>query len=404
MPGTLIRREHYLKVLHGFKDKPLIKIITGVKKCGKTTLMEMFIEDLKRSGIQDGDILYLDFEKKENAFIRDRDALMKTINGLIEAKEGKYLFFDGIQNVYGWERVINSMIYAGADVYVTGSNSKLLSTKFSTYIAGRYVVIEMYPLSFREYFDHFGGEKGNRDRLLSEYMMNGGLPLVALEKENERNTDMILSSVFETVFIKDVVERNNIENVAAIRDIAEFAMKNIGNFTSYRNAMNYVESKGGNITPPTVENYLHHLESAFLLYRARKYDVREKDYIRAANKFYVVDMGISNNVVGYNEEDRSGALENLVFMELLSRGKEVAVGRVEGGGIDFVVIEMESIHYYQVTDSLYVEEVKKRLIRSLLSTGDNYPKTIITNELYPAKNIEGIRVVNIIDFLLEGYE
>lgn len=404
MPATRIRREHYLKILHGFKDKPLVKIITGVRRCGKSTLMEMFVDDLKKSGVPDRNILHLNFEKKENAFIRDGDTLLKAIDDLVEVKEGTYLFFDEIQDVSGWERVVNSMRYAGADVYITGSNSKLLSSEFSTHIAGRYVEIEMYPLSFREYFEHVGGEKGNPDQLLLEYLINGGLPLVTLERENERNVDMILSSIFETVFVKDVVERNKIENVAAIRNITEFAMKNIGNFTSTRNASNYIVSKGGKITPPTVENYLHHLESAFLLYRARKYDIKAKEYLRTANKFYIVDLGIRNNVIGYEDDHIAGLIENIVFMELLFRGKKVAVGKVGDNEIDFIVIGKMHREYYQVTLGLFEQKVADREVRSLKKVEDSYPKTIITFQRYPSKEIDGIRVVSLADFLLEEFE
>jgi predicted AAA+ superfamily ATPase len=403
MPEMPIRRERYLKIMNGLKDKPLVKIITGIRRCGKSTLMEMFISDLKKSGIPDQNILHMNFEDKHNTHIKDADALMKEVTAKIEPERGTYLFFDEIQDVTGWERAINSMRYSGADVYITGSNAKLLVSDFSTYLSGRYVKIEVYPLSFREYIDFAGKEKGNTEQYLSEYMINGGMPLAVLERENGTNADMILSAAFETVFIKDVVEKNRIMDVPAIRNISKFMMKNIGNLTSTRNASNYIVSKGGKITPPTVDTYLDHLESAYLIYRARKYDVKTKEYLRTANKFYVSDLGIRNNEVGYDVGDTSGLIENIVFMELLFRGKKVAVGKVDENEIDFIVIGKMHREYYQVTLGLFDQKVIEREVKPLKKIGDGHPRTIITYQRYPFKNIDGIKVISLTDFLSEEF-
>jgi predicted AAA+ superfamily ATPase len=214
-----IRREHYLKILHGLKDKPLVKIITGIRRCGKSTLMEMFISDLRKSGIPDENIMHMNFEDKQNVHITDWNTLLNEVTAKIELKKGTYLFFDEIQDVTGWEKAINTMRYSGADIYITGSSSKMLVSDFSTYLSGRYAKMEAYPLSFREYIDFIGGRKEDREQHLSEYLINGGMPLAVLERENEKNVSMILSSAFETVFIRDVVEKNKIMDVPTVRNI-----------------------------------------------------------------------------------------------------------------------------------------------------------------------------------------
>jgi predicted AAA+ superfamily ATPase len=404
MPETPIRREHYLKILNDSKDKPLVKIITGIRRCGKSTLMEMFITDLKKDGVPDKNILHMNFEDRENAQIKDGDTLLKMVADTVELKKGSYLFFDEIQGVVGWEKAINSMRYSGADVYITGSNAKLLASDFSTYLSGRYIEVEMYPLSFREYIDFVGGEGKNPDQLLLEYMINGGLPQAVLEGGNGTIADRVVSATFETVFIKDVVERNRIMDVVAIRNIAEFVMKNVGNITSTRSISNYIVSKGGKITPPTVDSYLDHLESAYLLYRAKKYDVKAREYLRTANKFYISDLGIRNNIIGYNGRDNSGLIENIVFMEFLFRGKKVSVGKIDKNEIDFLVTGKMHNEYYQVTLGLFDQDVRDREVRSLKKIGDSYKKTIITFQRYQAKEINGIRVVALADFLLEEFE
>jgi len=482
--GRIVRREHYLKMLAEFKDEPLVKIITGMRRCGKSTLMEMFISDIKKSGVPEENIIHINFEDPRYAHIQNGDALLKEVMAATELRDGVYLFFDEIQDVKEWEKAINSMRFAGADVYITGSNAKLLVSDFSTYLSGRYVEIEMYPLSFREYVDfvekentykdklqqiikeyfdsavgkkendqqhhlfeyidfpegenidrdkmqqiikeYFDsvigkrdnnrqlslveyadplyGEIVNKDKLLSDYMLCGGLPYVVLERKSERNTDMILSAIFDTVFIKDIVERNVIKDVAAIRNVAKFVMKNIGNTTSVKSVSDYIVSKGGRITRPTVDAFLDYLESAYLIYRARKYDVKKKEYLHTSDKFYISDLGIGNSIVGYGDNDFSGLIENIVYMELLFRGKKVAVGNIDGNEIDFIVMGKDTREYYQVTTELYSQNVKEREVRSLKMVQDNFPKTIITFQSYPFKNIEGIKVISLADFLLEDFE
>jgi predicted AAA+ superfamily ATPase len=296
------------------------------------------------------------------------------------------------------------MRYSGADVYITGSNAKLLSSDFSTYLSGRYVEIEVYPLSFKEYVHFVEGEKGNPDQLLMDYIRYGGLPYAVLQRKNKKNQRMVLSSIYDSVFVKDIVKKNEIRDVSAIENVIRFVMKNVGNQTSASSASNYITSKGGKITSPTVDNYLHYIESAYLAYRAGKYDVKAKEHLHTQNKFYTTDLGIRNIIVGYGDSDISGLIENIVFMELLFRGKSVSFGKVGDYEIDFITKEMETCEYYQVTMDLYNQNVKEREVRSLKAVKDNFPKTIITLQRYPSEYIDGIRVVSLVDFLLEGSE
>jgi len=399
-----IRRDRYLRMLREFKDEPVVKILTGMRRCGKSTLMEAFAEDLKESGIEGGNILHMNFEKIDYAHIVDSDILLKEVMKAVELKKGTYLFFDEIQDIDGWEKAINSIKYSGADVYITGSNAKLLSSDFSTYLSGRYVEIEVYPLSFREYIDFVEGKNENPDKLLSEYMRYGGLPYAVLQRKNKKNIDMVVSSIYDTVFVKDVVKRNKIRDVSAIENVIKFLMKNVGNLTSVESTSNYIVSKGGKITSPTVDNYLHYVESAYLTYRAGKYDVKKKEYLRTLNKFYIADTGVRNVIIGYDDNDVSGLIENIVCMELLFRGKKVAVGKIGENEIDFIVMGLETREYYQVTMSLQEPNVKEREVRSLKMVKDNFPKTIITLQRYPSNYIDGIRVVSLVDFLLEEFE
>lgn len=403
--SKIIERKRYLDMLFRFKDVPLVKVITGIRRCGKSSIMEIFVDRLRESGVSAENMVYMRFDHADYIWIEDYKTLLKEVMSKIKLSEGSYAFFDEIQDVEGWERAVGAMYAAGVNVYITGSNSRLLSSEFATHLAGRHVEIKMYPLSFREYLEFVKDQKKDLGRSLEEYKRYGGFPIIALYRgEVISDKNMILSGIFDTVFLKDVIERNEIRDVSAIKNILRFLMKNIGNQTSVRSISNYIVSKGGKTHPSTVDTYIHNLESAYLMYRAKRYDPKTKECLKTEDKFYAADLGIRNNLVGYNDEDRSGILENLVFLELLMRGKEVVVGQIDGKEIDFIVKDEDSKQYYQVTDSLYDEEVKKRELRSLLSVGDNYPKTIITNEPYPSKNIEGVNVVNIIDFLLEKFE
>jgi len=364
MPNEPIRREYYLNTLHGIKGRELVKVIMGVRRCGKSTLMEMFKDDIKKSGVPDESIFYINFEEAKNESITDGGLLLKAVADKVELKEGTYVFIDELPDLPGWGKAVNSMRYSGADVYITGSNSKLLLSNFSSELHGRYVIIEMFPLSFREFVEFInaidGEGENNLDKLLIEYMKSGGLPLAVLERENKKNVDMILSGIFHTIFLKDIVERNTIKDVTGLRRILDFVMSNIGNLTSIESIANYIGSKGSKTTSPTIDNYVYYMEEARLIHRAKKYDVKKKEYLISSGKIYISDLGIRNNRVGYDDNDIAGLMENMVYMELLFRGKEAAVGKINDNEVDFIVIGTEKKEYYQVTTDLLDPKVKER--------------------------------------------
>jgi len=400
--AEIIKRQQYLDKLLLYKDKPLVKAITGIRRCGKSTLMEMFIEELIRSGVPKKKILYMKFDRYPDSEIDDAAKLWDEVAGRIEIQKGSYLLFDEIQDITGWEKKVNLMYEAGADIYITGSNTRLLRSDFSTYLTGRVHEIKMYPLSFREYLEFGNNKKKDPSESLKRYKRNGGFPLIALFEDELGSDSWDLSSgIYDSILMNDIVEKYEIRNVSVIKNIFRFLMKNTGNPSSVKSISNYLTSKGEKTHPATIDTYLGYLESAYLIYRAKKIDLKTKEYLITSDKFYSVDLGIKNGIAGFNYEDQSGIMENIVFMELLARGNNVSVVSIKGREIDFVVDKEGNKHYYQVTDNLYSPEVIERETRSLLATGDNYPKTIITDKPFELKEIKGIRIISLVDFLLE---
>ena len=400
--AEIIKRQQYLDKLLLYKDKPLVKAITGIRRCGKSTLMEMFIEELIRSGVPKKKILYMKFDRYPDSEIDDAAKLWDEVAGRIEIQKGSYLLFDEIQDITGWEKKVNLMYEAGADIYITGSNTRLLRSDFSTYLTGRVHEIKMYPLSFREYLEFGNNKKKDPSESLKRYKRNGGFPLIALFEDELGSDSWDLSSgIYDSILMNDIVEKYEIRNVSVIKNIFRFLMKNTGNPSSVKSISNYLTSKGEKTHPATIDTYLGYLESAYLIYRAKKIDLKTKEYLITSDKFYSVDLGIKNGIAGFNYEDQSGIMENIVFMELLARGNNVSVVSIKGREIDFVVDKEGNKHYYQVTDNLYSPEVIERETRSLLATGDNYPKTIITDKPFELKEIKGIRIICLVDFLLE---
>ncbi|MCL2148654.1 MAG: ATP-binding protein [Methanomassiliicoccaceae archaeon] len=400
--AKIINRERYLDRLLLYKDKPLVKAITGIRRCGKSTLMRTFIDRLVESGVPKDRILYMKFDTFPDSEIDNDVKLWEEVSGRIEISKGSYLLFDEIQDIAGWEKKVNMMYEAGADVYITGSNTRLLRSESSTYLTGRTYEVKMYPLSFREYLEFGIDRRGNLQESLKKYKMNGGFPFIALfEEEIGADSWNISSGIYDSILVNDIIERYGVRDVSVVKNIFRFLMKNTGNQTSVRSISNYLTSNGEKTHHQTIDTYLGYLESAYLVYRAKKYDIKAREYLRTSDKFYAADIGMRNGIVGFNYEDQSGLLENIVFLELLARGSDVSVVSVGGGEIDFVVDKGGNKQYYQVTDNLYSPETIEREVRSLLATGDNYPKTIITDKPFELGEIRGIRVISLIDFLLE---
>ncbi len=409
-----ISREHYLEKLREARDKPFIKLLTGIRRSGKSTLMIMFIEELKASGVPDNRILYINFDDLDTIYglqerfdldsevLAPRD-LITIVKSSIHEYEGSYLFFDEIQNIEGWEDAISTFYNKGADVYVTGSNSNMLSSELATKLSGRCIEIPVYTLMFSEYVRFREGSGLDRYELFEYFVRKGGFPAVALAQDSmPTQTQGILEGIYNTVYNKDVLARNNIRNVPLMDHLCRYLMKNLGDRTSVRGAANYLNSNAMKTQPATVDQYIGMLESALLFYRTKRLDSKTKEYLRTSDKYYTADLGIRHTLVPFTDRDYDGMLENIVFMELRYRYGDVAILNVEENEVDFIADPVHSPSYYQVTMSITEEKTRERELRSLRAIEDNYPKTVLTYDRPLSSDIDGIRIVNIIDWLLDG--
>lgn len=400
-----VPREHYLEKLRGLKDLPLIKVITGMRRCGKSTLMMMFRDEIISSGVESEKTYYMNLGDELDNTISTPRELIDDIKSHLTPGKGNYIFLDEIQNVKEWERAVESLYIHGTDIYITGSNAHMLSSEISTKLSGRYVEIEVLPLSFSEYlqFRNIYNPDASIDEKFSDYIHWGGLPTTALMSRSRIDLiSMMISSTYDTVFIKDVIERNRIRNPVVMKNISRFMMKNIGDRTSPKNISGYLTGKGIKASTDTVDSYIGFLEDARLFVRARRMDSRTREYLHTSDKFYAMDIGMRNVAIGYSDNDLDGLLENIVFLELLYRYGNASVMNVDGKEIDFVCFDAEGYpRYFQVSVSIIDQGTMKRELAPLKAIRDNYPKTVVTFDRYPYNNIDGIRVINIMDMLTE---
>ena len=399
----LIPREHYLEQIRASKGAPFIKVVKGLRRCGKSSLLELFRRELIDSGVDPGRIISINFEYDDPDIPKEHSALTKYVQDRVEIGKGTYLFFDEIQNVDGWEHSVRTFYDLGCDVYITGSNSKMLSSELSTKLSGRSLDIEVAPLAFSEYV-YFRKDSGlDNGRLFDDYIRHGGLPAVALS-EDYRSAALIpqmISGIYNTVFVKDVVERHDIRNVSALSNLMRFLMRNIGDRTSSRKAANFMTSAGTKISHVTVDEYLGYIDEAYLALRSRRMDHRTQEYLMTSDKFYAQDLGIRNYIAPYRQDDIDGLLENVVYNELVYRYDEVCTCSVGDTEVDFIVDPMGDPEYFQVTMNVSDPKILEREIRPLRELDNNYPKTIIVYDRYPLDDIDGVRIVNLMDWLLE---
>lgn len=399
----IIPREHYLEKLRGLRGFPIIKWITGIRRCGKSTLMAEFIGELKASGIPEDRILYINLDDESSGIETWRN-LLDYVAGMVGDPKGSYLFLDEIQNIPEWERAVSTLFINEADIYITGSNSQMLSTELSTKLSGRCVEIRMQPLVFREYLQFRKDSGKDAAALLDDYIRRGGFPTAALLEDvlPELVPDMLMG-IYNTVYTKDVSERNSIRNNELASNVCRFIMKNIGDRTSIRSVSNYLTSKGTKTRPETVDSYISMLEKALLIGRARRMDLKTKEYLRTSEKFYAADLGLRNVIVPYTEADLDGIMENIVFNELIFRYGRASVCSVGDLEIDFIADSEGVLSYYQVCMNICDESTRERELKPLRSVRDNYPKTIITYDRFPLNDIDGIKVVPLSEWLTEDW-
>ena len=392
MNGT-VRRSGYLEQMHGSKGATgVIKVITGMRRCGKSTLMEQFEEDLRSEGVDSNHIFHVNFETFEGYDILSPDELRRQLRAL--PKDGiVYIMLDEIQDVEGWELIVSSLEEVkNYDVYITGSNSDMLSTDLSTHLSGRYIEIKMLPLSFGEYYEL---HPGNAEDRFVQYLRYGGLPDTDPDR-GERHSLGYLEGVFSTVLVKDVLSRLRTDNVNKIRAIARFLYSNVGNITNIA-----AIAQGTGLNPGTVERYVGGMESALLFYHAEKYDIVGKKLLSTNGKYYASDLGMRYMALkGSGTDDLSRPLENAVYLELIRRGYTVRIGSYRDKEVDFIAVMGNDVEYYQVAMTVLSEETKKREFGSLEAIRDNFPKTVLTMDRFNLGNFGGIRVVNVIDWML----
>ena len=398
----MIIRDNYLKKLIGAKDTEFIKVITGVRRSGKSTLLLMFKDYLINNGVKEENIIYINFESALYDDIKNYKDLYNYVKEKVK-KDMIYLLLDEVQNVESWERAINSFkVDFKIDIYITGSNAYLLSSELSTLLSGRYIEIKMYPLSFKEYLIFNNYNNKDLDDKFNEYLKYGGLPAITLIKDNDELVLSYLNDIYNTIVKKDIIDRNNIKDVALLENIIKYLSNNIGSSVSSTKISDYLNSNKivEKSNHQTIDNYLNMLEKSFIMYKADRTDIKSKALLKTLGKYYISDTGIRNIILGFRNIDEGHLLENVVYLELLRRGYRVNIGKSNDYEVNFVAENPNDIKYYQVTKSLLNEEVKMRELRSLESIADNYEKIILTMDKSINKDYNGIKVVNIIDWLL----
>lgn len=398
----MIERPEYLEQLKRFKNKDLIKVVTGIRRCGKSTLFDLFINYLKSEGIKDEQIIKINLEDADYNFENYKE-LYDHINKQLNSKKQYYVFLDEVQNVPMFQKAVDSLyIKKNVDVYITGSNAYLLSGELATLLSGRYVEIKMLPLSFKEYLSAFDIKEKSRYEYFLDYMKNGGMPgNIPIIQDNPNDLDTYLEGIFTTIIYKDIITKNNIKDKMLLENILKFLFDSIGSPISTKKISDTLTSKGIPTSNHTVENYILAFINSFLIYKSERFDVKGKNLLARDYKYYIVDQGLRSYLLGKKaDSDMGHILENIVYLELLRRGYKVYVGKVDDLEIDFVTENRDGLKYYQVALSVRDPKVLERELRSLQKTGDHYPKFIITLDLDLESDYDGITKINIIDWLL----
>ena len=398
----MYKRNLYLNKIRPYINKPVIKVLTGMRRVGKSYLLRSIIEDLRASNIADNQILYINKESLDFDFIRnyrDLDKYVKDCLGEVQAP--KYLFVDEIQEIRQWELAITSCFAEGDfDIYITGSNAHLLSSEIATLISGRYIEIPIYSLSFEEFLLFRDKRKKSKDEEFATYLWAGGLPAIHHFDFNQEVVYQYISSIYNTILLKDVIMRNNVRNVSLLENITKYIFQNVGNIFTAKKVSDYLKSQKLRVGIETVQNYISYLVSTFAIYKVPRYDVKGKRLLELHEKYYLGDVALRHALLGYREGDISGVLENLVFLELRRRGYQVAIGKVGNQEIDFIAEKENRKIYVQVAYLLASPETIEREFSVLRSIKDNYPKYVISLDTVFGKDFAGIQRVNLIDFLL----
>jgi predicted AAA+ superfamily ATPase len=397
---SMIKRDSLLQKLISYKDKDIIKIITGIRRCGKSYLLfNIYYNYLVESGVDKEHIILINLESKKNEYLRNSDNLYNYIENKIIDNEKYYIFIDEIQMVEDFEDVVNGLkTDFNSDLYITGSNSKLLSSDINTKLRGRGIEIKVFPLSFKEYYDNI---KGDKQAAFNDYVLYGGMPYIStLEKDYEKIE--YLKMINETIGFKDIIERNKIRNEALFDSLLELLCSQIGGVVSPNKIANTLKSNNfKTVDNETITNYLKHICDGFLFYKASRYDIKGKEYLKTLNKYYVCDMGLRNEKINFRQVEMTHILENIVYLELIRRNYIVDIGKNDSQEIDFIARTYNDLYYIQVSLSIENQETKKRELSAFKGLDDGYKKIIITMDNNPLIRLEnGYKMIHIFDFLL----
>jgi len=390
-----------MDLLRTYRDVPLVKILAGIRRCGKSTILEMLRYDLEAGGVSAGHIISMCYTSEDfDEGMTDKD-MYKGIKEKMTGGGRYYLLLDEVQEIAGWEKAVNSLLEnADTDIYVTGSNSKLMSSEISTYLSGRYITIPVFTLSFAEYMEFKSAGGRSPKELLGEYIRMGGFPIVALGSFDEGAAYQIVEGIYHSVITNDITKRHNITNFDLFNRVVKYVIENVGKTFSANAIVKFLKSEGRPLSVEAVYNYLEWLEKAFVVYRCRRYDLQGKSVLKTQEKFYLADASLKYCMMGFNPKSVAAMLENIVYFELRRRGYEVYIGKNETKEIDFVAVQRDERIYVQVCRAL--PEESDREIANLLEIKDNYPKYVVTLDELAAGNINGVKIVHLADFLLSG--
>jgi predicted AAA+ superfamily ATPase len=394
----MIERKEYLEKLKKWKDKDLIKVITGIRRCGKSTLFELYIDYLKSIGIEDNHIISVNLENPDNEFDTYKE-LYKYVKEQIKDKKQYYVFLDEVQKVSDFQKAVDGLyIMKNVDVYITGSNAYLLSGELATLLTGRYIEIKMYPLSFKEYLNYY--KKDADEKMYLNYINRSSFPY-ALKLEEESEIDDYLDALYNTIIVKDIGLRKKIADTTMLRTVARFMFNNIGNCLSIKKIADTLTSDGRSISVHTVESYLESLVESYVFNKVSRFDIKGKQYLQSGEKYYATDVTMRYALLGRRNIDVGHILENIVYLELIRRGYKVYIGKAGEKEIDFVAENKEGFTYFQVAYTTREKATLERELTPLQDINDHYPKYILTMDIDPIADYDGIKKVNVLDWLLE---
>lgn len=398
----MIYRPMYVDKIMRYTNAPFVKILTGIRRCGKSTILKMIMEELKKRGVSEEQIVSYRFDSMEYEDMTAKEMFTELKSRLCENKK-TYLFLDEVQEIKHWEKAVNSLASDyDTDIYVTGSNSRMMSSEIETYLTGRYVAFRIYTLSFAEYMTfkkEYSNVKEPREEL-AEYIRLGGFPATHLQRYSEDEIYTIVRDIYNSTIFSDIVKRNQVRKVDQLERIVKFAFDNVGKTFSAKSISDYLKSERRMIDNETVYSYLEKLESAYILHRCSRYDIQGKELLKTQEKFYIADTALRYSVLGYTQTSVAAMLENVVYLELRRRGYTVNIGKTADGEIDFIAKKQSEKLYVQVTKEIKTSETEQREYSRLLEIRDNYPKYLLTADSFAGGNYEGIKTMHIADFLL----